>query len=125
MVLWLTPHHTLVVRAFAAATAHSHAVDYIAVRGRIEGEHTGKAWHIIRANNGCSKGNSPLLRLVAQAVSFVSAGGLVHTVDFWQLAVLPSAHAHQETEHITLLLAPKLLEVFVSTHLRTLKLTLN
>lgn len=55
--------------------------------------------------------NVSLLGLEPEATSLVWAGGAVQAHDAWELTVLPAAHTQQETEHITLLLLPKLLNV--------------
>ena len=61
-----------------------------------------------------------LLGLVTKAVGLVGTGGAVHAGDLVGLPVLPSADAHEEAEHIALLLPPDLFHVFVAAHVCSL-----
>merc|ERR1719183_1529475 len=87
LVLRLTVNNTLSVGTLASTTAHSNAEDDI-----------------------------PLFGLVSEATGLVWTRGPCYTTDFRKLAVLPSTHAQQETQHVALLPLIKLLEVFVSSH---------
>lgn len=57
-----------------------------------------------------------LLGLVTEAVGLVGTGGPVAAGELVALAVLPGADAHEEAEHVTLLLPPDLLHVLVASH---------
>ena len=70
----------------AAAAAHAHAIDNVA-----------------------------LLGLEAHAARLVRAAGPRQAHNAGQLAVLPAPHAEEEAEHIALLLLPELLDVLVCT----------
>ena len=70
----------------AAAAAHAHAIDNVA-----------------------------LLGLEAHAAGLVGAAGAREPHNARQLPVLPAPHTEEEAEHIALLLLPKLLDVLVST----------
>lgn len=98
LVLRLSVHHALVNRALPATAADSHAVKDKPGNEDSEGERNSKRLE------ACP--HSPLLGLVAEAVGLVRPGGLVHTADLRQLAVLPRAHTEEKAEHIALLLAP-------------------
>ena len=80
VVLGLAVNHSLVVGSLSAASANSDAVDHVA-----------------------------LLGLVAELVGLVGTGGLVHLLASLALSVLPSTDSEQESQDITLLLAPDLL----------------
>jgi len=58
----------------------------------------------------------PLLGLVSEAVGLVGTGGLGAVADLRVLAVLPGTNSEQEPKHVRLLLPPKLLHVFVASH---------
>ena len=88
LALGLSVHLTLGLRALAATTAHADAVD-----------------------------DKALLGLVAETASLVGARRTRRTVQHRQLAVLPAAQAHQETQHVGLLLLVQLLDELVGTHL--------
>mgnify|MGYP004700982797 FL=1 len=83
----LTVGGTLVSLALATTTADTDSVDDVA-----------------------------LLGLVTQTASLVGAGRTAGTVDSGQLTVLPAADTENVTQDIALLVAAKLLEVFVGTH---------
>ena len=87
LVLGLTVHDALPVRALAASAAHGDAVN-----------------------------DEPLLRFVSKTVCFVRAGRLRNAPELGQLTVFPCAYAQEETHDIALLLAPELFHILVATH---------
>lgn len=87
VVLGLTVHNTLGVRALAAT-----------------------------ATDGDTHDDVTLLGLVAETAGLVDTRGAGEAVDHGQLAVLPGAHTQEETQHIRLLSLPELFQVLVGTH---------
>lgn len=68
------------------------------------------------AAHGRAKHAEALLGFESKLVRLVVSRRLRATTDLRLLPVLPGANAHQVSEHVTLLLLPQLLQVFVSAH---------
>ena len=57
-----------------------------------------------------------LLGLVSEGSGLVQSGWSLHLVDDWELSVLPASNSKDKSDDIRLLLSPKFLKIFVSTH---------
>merc|ERR1719313_514379 len=57
-----------------------------------------------------------LLLFESEGSSLVQSGRSLDLMDDWELSVLPASHSEDESDDVRLLLSPKLLKVFVSTH---------
>lgn len=84
---WLPVHNSLWHGSLSSASSHSHS------------EHA-----------------YPLFCLVAEAARFIRTGWPRDTMQHWKLPVFPRTYTKDEVHYVRLLLFPKLLQVFVSTH---------
>merc|ERR1719198_264358 len=86
---WLTVDDTLVDGSLSSTSSDSNSVDDVS-----------------------------LLLLESEGSSLVQSGRSLDLVDDWELSVLPASYSEDESDDIRLLLPPKLLKIFICTHLK-------